>query len=635
MGQPILAAAGFQPALKAAAGKIARPTILMSPGRNATRSALHQIIGDKYEILEWIGGGGMAEVFLARHRTHGALFAIKVLSDRLAEDPNIVARFTEEARTAATLGGHPNISEIFDIGEGAGLHYLIMPFVAGEDLSSYLQRHGRLSEPEALHIVRQITEALIWAGDRHVVHRDLKPSNIRIDLSGRAIVIDFGIAKARDVPSPLTKAGETMGTPYYMSPEQIRGETCDSRSDLYSLGVVFFELLSGRKPFTGDTLRAIEIQHIEQPVPSLGTLLSTVDPRFEQVINGLLAKDPADRYQSARELQEALQALAEGQPAVQLKAKFDRPEISQITPKVSGHQEAEQNSAFLNTFPSPTPAPPALVKTTQYKPPRTKLLIPALLGGIVLLAVVAAGFYLATRPKDKPAAKQAPPSTNLAKVLQDKNGTMFLVPAGKFIFGDDDERSPNKRQEVDLPAFYIDATEVSNGQYSRFVTAQRHADPDSENFKTNPNLPVTGVTLEDAKAFCSWAGARVPTEPEWEKAARGIDGRIYPWGNPPLPSPGKLVAVDAYPERQSPYRALNMSGNAAEWTVSEFPVTDRELDDMRKNTGRAEVSRNWCNVKGGSFLLEMDLFSRVYMRRGWPTNQASPIIGFRCVKDAN
>ncbi len=212
---------------------------------------------------------------------------------------------------------------------------------------------------------------------------------------------------------------------------------------------------------------------------------------------------------------------------------------------------------------------------------------------------------------------------------------MLLVPAGKFIFGDDDEQSPNKRQQVDLPAFYIDATEVSNAQYTRFVTAARHAAPDSENFKTNPTLPVVGVNLDDAKSYCSWAGRRVPTEQEWEKAARGVDGRIYPWGNPPLPSPGKLVPVDSYPERQSPYKALNMSGNASEWTVSEFPVTDREMDDMRKNTGRAEVSRNWCNVKGGSFLLEKDLFSRVYMRRGWPANQASPMIGFRCVKDAN
>ena len=231
-----------------------------SAARDAIRAGLEHAIGEKYEILRWIGGGGMAEVFLARHRIHGALFAVKVLSDQLAGEPAIVARFVEEARTATTLRGHPNIAEIFDIGDGSGLHYLIMPYVEGEDLKGYLDRHGRLSGPEALHVIRQVTEALVWAGDRNVVHRDLKPSNIRIDRSGRAIVLDFGIAKANDVPTMLTRPGERLGTPFYMSPEQIKGEKCDARSDLYSLGVTFFELLSGRKPFTGDTLQAIDLR---------------------------------------------------------------------------------------------------------------------------------------------------------------------------------------------------------------------------------------------------------------------------------------------------------------------------------------------------------------------------------------
>ena len=165
----------------------------MSSVRNAVRSALHQLIGDKYEVLEWIGGGGMAEVFLAKHRAHGGLVAVKVLADSLSNEPRIVARFKEEARTAATLQGHPNIVAIIDIGEGGGLHYLIMPYVDGEDLSRYIEQHGQLSNAETVYLARQIAEALVWAADKGVVHRDLKPSNVRLDSSGRVVVLDFGI----------------------------------------------------------------------------------------------------------------------------------------------------------------------------------------------------------------------------------------------------------------------------------------------------------------------------------------------------------------------------------------------------------------------------------------------------------
>jgi serine/threonine-protein kinase len=601
----------------------AMPSAPHSATRNAIRAALHQLIGDKFEILQWIGGGGMAEVFLARHRTHGALFAVKVLSEQLAGDPKIVARFIEEARTAATLGGHPNIGEIFDIGEGAGLHYLIMPYVEGEDLSSYLERHGRLSNAESLDVIRQVTEALVWAGERHVVHRDLKPSNVRIDRSGRAIVLDFGIAKAGDVPSALTRAGETLGTPYYMSPEQIKGETCDPRSDLYSLGVIFFETLSGLKPFTGDTLRAIELAHVQKLPPALSTVVPAVDPQMEQVVNRLLEKEPAKRYQSARELLEELRALGQGMPPVHLEPRVEKPDIPAETLLESAPPAADQAQAA---------APSVRKKKSPLWPIATVA---------VLVAAVAGGAYWAARhgPEPKtapqpPMAKTAPAGEDLPKMLNEASGPMFLVPAGKFIFGSDDPESPNKRQELELPAFYVDATEVSNAQYARFVRAASHKPPESETFATQPAFPVAGVTLEDAKAYCEWAGKRVPTEQEWEKAGRGTGGNVYPWGNQPLPNPGKIVAVDEYPDRQSPFQALNMSGNVFEWTVSEFPVTDREIEDMKKLSGGLEVSRNWCNIKGGSFLLKDERFFRLYMRRGWPVNQASPLIGFRCVKDA-
>jgi serine/threonine-protein kinase len=602
---------------------------MSNASRNAVRSALHQVLGDKYEILQWIGGGGMAEVFLARHRAHGALFAVKVLSEQLADEPEIVARFMDEARTAATLGGHPNIAPVYDVGEWGSLHYLIMPYIEGEDVKSYLERRGRLHPTEAVTIIRQVAEALVWASERRFVHRDLKPANIRIDSSGRVIVLDFGIAKAGDAPSARTRAGETLGTPYYMSPEQIRAEPCDHRSDLYSLGVIFFELLTGMKPFTGDSYRAIEIGHCQKAPPALSTLLPDIDPELERIVNRLLEKDRERRYQSARELLDDLRHSYRMETEIRLEPVIDRPDLLEAAQAGGGGEEYA---------PVEPPAPPQVSPArpeTRRKPRATLYAVLALTAAAVL-----AGVYFAAQKSDngrttgKAAKQQEAPPRELPSMVQVEGTTMFLVREGPFIFGDDSPESPNPRAQVRLPAFYMDATEVSNQQYARFVQATGHPAPESADFRASPSLPVAHVTLADARAYCAWAGKRLPTEQEWEKAARGEDGRIYPWGNQPMPNPGTLVAVDDYPERQSPYRILGLSGNVFEWVDTPFPVTDREIEDMRRALGSDQVSRQWHCIKGGSFLLKDDRFFRVYMRRGWPDDLPHAAIGFRCVKDA-
>ncbi|MCX7603410.1 MAG: bifunctional serine/threonine-protein kinase/formylglycine-generating enzyme family protein [Bryobacteraceae bacterium] len=606
---------------------------MSNASRHAIRTALNQVLGEKYEILEWIGGGGMAEVFLARHRAHGGLFAVKVLAEALADEPEIVARFMDEARTAATLGGHPNIAPVYDVGEWGSLHWLIMPYIEGEDLKSYLERHGRLSPPEAVSIIRQVAEALAWAGERRFVHRDLKPANIRIDLSGRVIVLDFGIAKAGDAPSARTRAGETLGTPYYMSPEQIRAEPCDHRSDLYSLGVIFFELLTGMKPFTGDSFRAIEIGHCQKAPPALSTLVPDIDPELERIVSRLLEKDREKRYSSARELLDDLRRSYRLETEVRLQPVVDRPDLL----------EAARSGAAAEPAPA-AEAPPAWqpgAPERRQTAPAQKSRVPLLAGAaLAVVAAVSAGIYFVSKSGDngpksgKAAQKAESASRELPQVIQREGVTMFLVPEGTFVFGDDSPESPNRRQELRLPAFYMDATEVSNAQYARFVQATGHAEPSSEDFRSSPSLPVTHVTLADARAYCAWAGKRLPTEQEWEKAGRGTDGRIYPWGNQPMPNPGTLVPVDDYPERQSPYRILGLAGNVFEWVDTPFPATEREIEDLRRALGGGEVSREWYCIKGGSFLLKDDRFFRLYMRRGWPAGLPHAAIGFRCVKDA-
>ena len=604
----------------------------MTPSRTATRNALEQLIGEKYDVLRWIGGGGMADVFLARHRTHGGLFAVKVLAEHLAGDPRIVARFLEEARTAATLSGHPNIVAVFDVGEGAGVNYLIMPYIEGEDLSHYLERRGPMTESEALLVVCQVASALVWASERGIVHRDLKPSNIRIDRGGRVQVLDFGIAKAADAPTGLTTVGETPGTPYYMSPEQIRGIPCDTRSDLYSLGIVLFEMLSGQKPFTGDSVRAIEFGHLEKLPAMLSTMLP-VSPEVDQVVNRLLEKDPARRFQSAQALLDEVEALSRSLPMAKLEPQLEPLDLAKTEAMVGdlGHRTPtppeRRESEPRRIEPDPGPRPPEPT-------PGGKGVVIAIVA-VVVLAVAGAVYWVKSRPVIRvDENKKSEGTSNLPRTLREGGGVRFLVAAGRFFYGDDGPESPNKRQVVELPAFYVDATEVSNGQYAKFVQATGSKAPVSDTYASMPNLPVAGVTLDDARRYCVWAGGRLPTEQEWEKAARGTGGSIFPWGDQPLPNPGRLVAVDEYPERQSPVGALNMAGNVFEWTDSEYTPTDRELADMQATLGGASFSRQWHSLKGGSFLVKNDVFFRCYMRKGWPVDLALPSVGFRCVKDA-
>jgi serine/threonine-protein kinase len=595
--------------------------------RDQTQGLLAGALSEKYEILRWLGGGGMADVFLARHRIHGALFAVKVLSADLAQDERIVARFVQEARTAANLSGHPNIVPIFDIGAENGLYYLIMQYVEGEDLAKHLKRSQKISPNDAAKIICQVADALVWASAKGVVHRDLKPSNLYLDRNGRIIVLDFGIAKAADVPTVLTMATERLGTTYYMSPEQIRGEACDTRSDLYSLGVVFFELLSGRKPFEGDSARAVELAHVQTAPPDLKELDPAVPDELAASVRKLLAKDPGERYQTPRELVDDLNQFGATHPSGPL-SRFGGPQP---------------------ILPRPVPPPIAPIESPA-SAPATKhsshtMLISAI--SLVSVMVIAAAAYLvfANKKPNQPlanatiASPAAVPAPSHPKEKTDRLGEiMMLVPAGEFIFGNStDPVSPNGQEMDNLPAFYIDETEVSNGNYKKFCDDTGHQPPKYDTFTTEPDLPVTHVSYDDAAAFAHWIGKRLPSEKEWEKAARGTDGRIYPWGNAPwTDAPTSIQPVLSFPKRASPYGAYNMAGNVAEWTTQHFPAGPTEIADMTKTLGTTKFSRDFRAIKGGWFSSGPDSarWWKTYQRRGWPRDNAdSPFIGFRCITE--
>jgi eukaryotic-like serine/threonine-protein kinase len=272
------------------------------------RERLGVILAPKYDLLMQIGAGGMSSVYLARHRAHHGLFAIKVLHPHLAREPEILACFCREAICAARLAAHPHIAAVFDIDEADGLHYLVMPWIRGEDLDRVLTRHGRFPVSEAVRCVMQINDALRYAHQNDVLHADLTPGNVRLNEFGSCIVLDFGLARTRSVSDAGLLRKLRIGTPCYMSPECVRGEAADHRSDLYSLGVIFFELITGKQPFGERTCAEVERAHLHRNLV-IPEDLTRQYPKIADLLDKLLRKSKTDRPQSAAELHTLLQQL--------------------------------------------------------------------------------------------------------------------------------------------------------------------------------------------------------------------------------------------------------------------------------------------------------------------------------------
>jgi eukaryotic-like serine/threonine-protein kinase len=262
------------------------------------------IIDGRYRVLSRLGSGGMADVYLAEDQLLGRQLAVKVLHHHFAEDQEFVERFRREASSAAALS-HPNIVAIFDRGEWNGTYYIAMEYVAGRSLKTVVREQGALDLAVAIDIVTQVLRAARFAHKRGVIHRDLKPHNVILDEEGRARVTDFGIAKAG--ASDMTLTGSIMGTAQYLSPEQAQGQTVSGRSDLYAVGVILYELLTGSVPFDGETAVAIAFKQVSAEPRAPSELQPGVPPALDAVVLRALAKDPARRFADADEFIAALQ----------------------------------------------------------------------------------------------------------------------------------------------------------------------------------------------------------------------------------------------------------------------------------------------------------------------------------------
>jgi len=270
-----------------------------------------KVLGGRYEILEQLGGGGTAVVYKGHDRLLQRPVTVKVLRPEFSADEEFVARFQREARAVASLS-HPNIVNVYDVGQEGDTHYLVMEYVDGDDLRSIIQREGCLTPPRAAAIALQICEALDHAHQNHIIHRDVKPHNILITKNGLAKLADFGIAREAG-GSTLVSSSGLVGSVHYISPEQARGDAADEESDIYSLGIVLYEMLAGSVPFTGANPVAVALKHIQEPPPSLRQRNAMVSQELERIVFRAIAKKPGDRYATARDLAADLKkAIPEG-----------------------------------------------------------------------------------------------------------------------------------------------------------------------------------------------------------------------------------------------------------------------------------------------------------------------------------
>jgi eukaryotic-like serine/threonine-protein kinase len=255
-------------------------------------------LGGRYQIISRVGGGGMAVVYKAKDLLLNRFVAIKVLNESLSNDAEFIRRFNREAQAAASLS-HPNIVNVYDVGQDGYTHYIVMELVVGLTLKQYIQEHAPLPVKEAAEIAMQICDGLAHAHENQIVHRDIKPHNILLGANGRVKVTDFGIARAAS-SSTITQAGSVMGSVHYFSPEQARGGVIGEKSDIYSLGILLYEMLTGQLPFEGDSAISIALKHLQDPVEDPRKLNPAIPDAIVSILLRALEKDPTMRYPSAK-----------------------------------------------------------------------------------------------------------------------------------------------------------------------------------------------------------------------------------------------------------------------------------------------------------------------------------------------
>ena len=369
-------------------------------------------MGNRYEILEQLGGGGMAIIYKGRDTLLNRLVSIKVLRPEFTCDEDFIQRFRREAQAIASLS-HPNIVSIYDVGWEDNVHYLVIEYIEGDNLKNFIRAQGTIPTERAVEIARQISDALQHAHENNIVHRDIKPQNILITREGRAKLTDFGIAKEATTAT-LTQTDTIVGSVHYISPEQARGETAGPRSDIYSLGIVLYEMVTGALPFQGETPIGVALKHIREAPPRPSSLNPAVSPTLEHIIARAMAKNAVERYETARQLSLDLDKVAKPVFQKAVKADTDDEFATRVLPTVT-----------RGNLPSQPAAVPAPVQNNPGRR-RTAWLWAALVAlGLLAAGVAAFQFYINVPEIQMPAVEgktqEEAKSELVAKGIKEKN----------------------------------------------------------------------------------------------------------------------------------------------------------------------------------------------------------------------
>jgi len=601
-----------------------------------------QFLNNRYQIITLLGQGGMGSVYRAFDRALNRHVAIKERTpDPTATQQTLAqarTQFQREAQVLANLS-HPNLPRVTDYFSFGASDFLVMDFVDGVNLDAFVKQRGAQSEATVRGWANQLLDALEYIHARSVWHRDIKPLNIILTPDGRVMLVDFGLVRVLDPNNPYTAtAMRGMGTAGYAPIEQYAtgAQHTDARTDLYALGAMLYFVLTAREP--------TEVhQRVVNPaaLPAPRTLNANISPQIESVILRAMEVQPQNRFANATEMKQALNArVVPTIPASQTRSQLQYPS-PQLKPSLP---KRRSGSAFriswwmvgavfvllvlcasvftgwlftnsVGVQPAVAPVSIAWTPTMYTLPTMTRVPLqptetPTLLPTLVLVPGMRAG-----------------EERGVGGAL------MVYVPAGDFTMGSNDGPSDAKPAHVVyLDAFWIDKFEVTNALYKKCVDAGKCARPSEMKSYTRSsyygnsafdNYPVIYVTWDDANVFCVWASKRLPTEAEWEKAARGTDKRIYPWGNTfdknllnsSEGGKGDTTAVGSYPAGASPYGTLDMAGNVWEWVA----------DWKGPSSGSSRV------LRGGSWDNSQRLVRAAY-RYDFPLGSRHDFIGFRCAQ---
>ncbi len=716
------------------------------------KGSIPQIPG--YELLDRLGAGGQASVYKGIQISMKRPVAIKVIRAGSEAPETEVGRFMREAQVLAKLR-HDNIVQAIDYGEHEGTRYLVMEFVEGESVLDLMKITPALGVKRATEIALHVARALGHAAKFDVMHRDVKPANIVLTTAGKAVLVDFGLAKPGDGDLQVTMAGMTVGTPHYMPPEQIRGESeLDNRVDIYALGGTFYHMLTGVVPFDRETKAQILISHLRDPVVLPEKLSEPIPSHIFDIVRKAMKKKREARYQAAEEMAEdlaasldrlkgtgpgpVLQAVPAGKAApVSSKRRGGRAGSVRTSAPIPARppsntaaleekvrhlsRELEQERARRRAAvkerddmkaqltaaraslerirassrkPSTLAAGGAAVESDRVARLERELArarkksaeeMEALkrerdralkewqaeeqrarkaaeehqselqLRGTSGKSVPAADY----EPDDDLGATDvrlptyAPPDVEddidlgatdvRLPVLGDdeplrkpaREAPMTYINRGYFVAGEDEGKDvETPRYQAHLNSLWVDIYPVTNRHYAEYVVATGAPAPQHWKGKSPPedtlDHPVVWVTWQDAAAYARWCGKRLPTLLEWQKAARGSDGRSFPWGDELDPTRlncketgiSSTTPVTRYQHSGSPFGMHDAAGNVAEWVDGQFNVPGVRA------TG--QVVRAVC---GGSFRDTISR-SRCASRRGYPDGGKAPFVGFRCARDS-